>query len=226
MTLISGWSGEGRARVGGAARLVAGSPARRCARPRARGTPRGETVVPAADDDRVVDVRSHGPHVCPSPGACPLRAGALAGKAPPAGAHHAPSLNGQSTSSARGSFTFAHVVRVECPELPVGRAPRARRPCSGVQEERWGGEAGVEEAAARPSTGDPRRRGLRHHAAGPRRDQDPGHRRAVRGVPRPDPLLLRVEGPAPGRGAHGRERPLLPGDVARAPADAVGEGPV
>ena len=78
------------------------------------------------------------------------------------------------------------------------------------------------EAGEGPAPGDPGRRGARHHGARPGRDPDLRHRRALRRLARADPVLLRVEGPAAGRGAHVRERPVLPAPVPRAAADAVG----
>src|SRR5205814_4600699 len=72
-----------------------------------------------------------------------------------------------------------------------------------------------------PSPGDPGGRGARHHRPWPGGNPDLGHRRAVRGLARTDPVLLRIQGQAAGRSPDLCERQVLPGAVARAPADAV-----
>src|SRR5207344_1297561 len=55
------------------------------------------------------------------------------------------------------------------------------------------------EAVEGPPPGDPGGRRPGHHGSRIGRDQDLRHRRTLRGVPGIDPLLLRVEGPAPRR---------------------------
>ena len=171
MTLIRGGRANG-ALVSAAPPVLSGPPARRSGRPRGRSRRRHQTVVPPADDDRVVDVGSHVRSFPPasSGSALPVRPGRGVSSLVfersvnrKAGRLVAIDVAGQT-----GTFGLNRRVRNE-PRAAPGLLRRSRR---------LGGQKTRQEAAAGPPPGDPRGRRRRSSptAAWPR--PDPGHRRA------------------------------------------------